>query len=50
MTLIVFSWYRHKVLFVAQLEERQIEPVAHALCLQHGLTRQDISVTYTEVT
>lgn len=49
MILVTFSWYGRKVLFVAQLEERDIEPVAHAIAFMHGLSRMDIGVTYREV-
>ena len=47
MILVTYSWHARAImLFVAQLEERQIEPVAHAIAFQHGLTRMDIAVTY----
>ena len=49
MILVTYSWHGRCVLFVAQLEERQVEPVAHAVAFQHGLIRMDIAVTYKEV-
>lgn len=48
MILVAFSWHAI-LLFVAQIELRQIEPIAEALTLQHGLDRCEIAVTYREV-
>jgi len=45
MIFVVFRW-RTIALFQAQLEERLVESVAAAVCLQHGIDRQELSVTY----
>ncbi len=47
MIFVVFHW-RSVVLFQAQLEQRQVEPVAHAVCLEHGIARNELAVTYRE--
>lgn len=47
MIFCVFHW-RTIVLFQAQLEEQQIEPVAHAICLEHGILRAELAITYRE--
>jgi len=45
MILVAYSW-RGIVLFQAQLEEWLVEPVAMAVCLQHGIPREELAVTY----
>ena len=45
--LVTVSW-SGIVLFTAQLEERMIEHVAQAICMEHRIRRQELAVTYKE--